>query len=125
MRIIFYIAIVIICLGCLRDCEAESQEQEQELTWTDTQIVDAIYWAEGGTETNHPYGILTKYKVTTPRQACFNTVRNQRKRHAAHDCGKDFLTCLRDRYCPLNADNDPTNLNVNWLKNVKYFLGKN
>jgi len=121
MRIIFYIAIVVILLGCLHDCSAESQES----TWTDEQIVDAIYWAEGGAETNHLYGILTKYKVTTPRQACFNTVRNQRKRHANHDCGKDFLTCLRDRYCPLNADNDPTNLNVNWLKNVKYFLGKN
>jgi len=81
-------------------------------------LADAIYKAEGGARTAHPYGILTKYKTTTPRQACLNTVRNQWKRHAGHACGKDYWTCLRDRYCPIGAENDPTGLNVNWLRNV-------
>jgi len=82
-------------------------------------LATAIYHAEGGAKTNHPYGILTKYKTTTPRQACINTIRNQGKRHTGHGCGKDYLTCLANRYCPVGADNDPSGLNKNWLKNVK------
>lgn len=87
-------------------------------------LATAIYHAEGGASTRHPYGILTKYKTTTPRQACINTIRNQAKRHAGHGCGKDYLTCLRDRYCPIGAENDPTGLNVNWLSNVKQLYAK-
>ena len=84
-------------------------------------LADAIYKAEGGAKTAHPYGILAKYKHTTPRQACINTCRNQWKRHQAHACGKDYLTCLRDRYCPIGAKNDPNGLNRNWTKNVAYY----
>lgn len=87
-------------------------------------LVQAIYHAEGGANTRHPYGILQKYKTTTPKQACFNTVRNQYKRHLNHNCGKEYLVCLRDRYAPLKASNDPTNLNDNWLKNVRRLMEK-
>jgi hypothetical protein len=88
-------------------------------------LADAIYKAEGGAKASHEYGILAHYKHTTPRQACINTINNQIKRHEKHKCGKDFLVCLRDRYAPLKASNDPKNLNANWLKNVKYFYEKN
>ena len=81
-------------------------------------LANAIYKAEGGAKTKHPYGILTKYKHTTPRQACINTINNQIKRHGAHKCGKDFITCLRDRYAPLGAGNDPSGLNAHWKSNV-------
>ena len=37
--------------------------------FTDNQIADAIYIAEGGIATRHPYGILKKYKTTPPRNA--------------------------------------------------------
>ncbi len=114
MRLIFWIMVLAMLTGI-----AHSEE-----VYPDEQIVNAIYLAEGGAKTNHPYGILTKYKVTTPRQACFNTVRNQRKRHKAHDCGYSYLECLQRRYCPIGAKNDPTGLNKNWLKNVRYFLKK-
>ena len=92
--------------------------------YTDSQIADAIYLAEGGKKAKIPYGILSvKVKdEAEARQVCLNTIRNQRKRHAAHDCGKDYLVCLRDRYAPLQAKNDPMGLNSNWLKNVKFFL---
>jgi hypothetical protein len=86
-------------------------------------LATAIYWAEGGAKTNHPYGILKKYKHTTPRKACLNTIKNQKIRHANHNCGKDFLTCLRDRYCPIGCTND-NGTNRFWLANVKYFLQK-
>lgn len=94
-----------------------------QLVWaqefTDIQVANAIFWAEGGYKTSHPYGILQKYKHTTPRQACINTIR-----HARRDWnGKgDFLSFLASRYAPLGVANDPTNLNANWLKNVRYFL---
>lgn len=80
-------------------------------------LADAIRKAEG----NANYGVLTKYKHTSPRQACINTCRNQYKRHLAHHCGKSYLVCLRDRYCPIGASNDPTGLNKHWIKNVSYF----
>lgn len=32
-----------------------------------------------------------------------------------------YLISLRDRYCPIGADNDPTNLNEHWLRNVSKF----
>jgi hypothetical protein len=78
-------------------------------------LATAIYYAEGGAKTSHPYGILAKYKTTTPRQACVNTIR-----HALRDFqGGDFIAFLGSRYCPVGAKNDPTGLNKNWVKNVK------
>ena len=85
-------------------------------------LATAIYYAEGGTKTNHPYGILTHYKHTTPRQACINTIN-----HALRDWnGKsDFIVFLGSRYCPIGAKNDPLGLNKNWVFNVKFWLLKN
>ena len=79
------------------------------------ELANAIFIAEGGISTKHPYGILTKYKTTTPRQACLNTIN-----HALRDwSGKeDFITFLGGRYCPVGASNDPLGLNKNWIRNV-------
>jgi hypothetical protein len=85
-------------------------------------LTDAIYLAEGGAKTNHPYGILAKYKTTTPRQACINTIN-----HALRDWNGqgDFIEFLGSRYAPTkNCANDPTGLNKNWVKNVRYFYEK-
>ena len=93
--------------------------------YTDDQLADAIYKTENSKK--YPYGIVsidTKGNEVYARKICLNTIRNQRRRHAEHNCGKDYLTCLRDRYAPINAKNDPTGLNSNWLRLVKYFLNK-
>jgi hypothetical protein len=84
-------------------------------------IANAIYMAEGGAKTAHPYGILAHYKHTTPRQACINTIR-----HALRDWNGegDFLLFLSRRYAPIGANNDPKGLNRNWLKNVRYYLAR-
>ena len=84
-------------------------------------LADAIYKAEGGNKTKYPYGILTKYKTTTPRQACINTIK-----HALRDWDGqgDFIEFLGSRYAPIGAENDPRGLNKNWVKNVKYFYEK-
>jgi len=88
--------------------------------YTNEQIANAIYYAEGGAKTSHPYGILAHYKHTTPRQACINTIR-----HARRDFkGGDFIEFLGSRYCPIGAENDPTGLNKNWVSNIKRLLTK-
>lgn len=83
-------------------------------------LATAIYHAEGGAKTSHPYGILAHYKTTTPRQACINTIK-----HAQRDFkGGDFIAFLGSRYCPVGAKNDPTGLNKNWVRNVKRLYAK-
>ncbi len=79
-------------------------------------LADAIYKAENSK--THPYGILTHYEHTTPRQACVNTIN-----HALRDWdGKgNFIEFLGSRYCPIGAKNDPTGLNKYWVKNVRFF----
>lgn len=84
-------------------------------------LATAIYHAEGGSKTRHPYGILKKYKTTTPRQACINTIKSNLKRW---DRKGDFIQVLGNTYCPVGAKNDPTGLNKNWVRNVKYFYNK-
>lgn len=87
-------------------------------------MADAIYHAEGGAKTKHPYGILKKYKTTTPRQACINTIKTNIKKFNNQNKEKDFIVFMSKTYCPIGAENDPTGLNKNWVKNVKYFYNK-
>ena len=86
-------------------------------------LANAIYIAEGGAKTKHPYGILAEYKTTTPRQACINTIKtNIRKWNKAGNVGdyKEFIVFMGKTYCPIGAKNDPTGLNRHWVKNVTY-----
>ena len=118
--IIIYCAVLIIC---------GIHNQYFNHNYTDTQIVNAIYQAEGGDKATYLYGTRS-VSYDTPEEArriCFNTVRNNRKRYA--DYGNleydTYLEFLASRYCPVGTANDPRGLNKNWLKNVKYFLKKN
>ena len=88
-------------------------------------LANAIYHAEGGAKTAHPYGILAKYKHTTPRQACINTINSNLKRFKKEVfTDYEFIEFMSKSYCPIGAKNDPTNLNVNWVKNVWFFYQK-
>ncbi len=101
--------------------------------YTTEQIADAIYLTEGGAKTKFPYGIKSlKYenrsdkkltKIEWARKICINTINNHKKRHAKHACGKDFVACLGDRYCPLTITSE-YNLNKNWVSLVNHFLTK-
>lgn len=84
-------------------------------------LANAIYIAEGGANTAHPFGILAKYKHTTARQACINTIKSAIKRYAKQDQSTDFITFLGATYCPVGAYNDPHGLNRNWVRNVTYY----
>lgn len=90
-------------------------------------IVDAIYIAEGGANTSYPYGIMsidTNGDEKYARKICFNTVRNNKKRFLNQSKYTDYIEFLGSRYAPIGAENDPTNLNKNWVKNVKFYIRK-
>ena len=88
------------------------------------QYVDAIYHAEGGEKTNHPFGILSVScnGYDECRKICYNTVRNNVKRFDNQEVFDNYLEFLASRYAPIGVANDPTNLNQNWIKNVRWFL---
>ena len=87
--------------------------------YTDNQLANAIFKAENSK--SHPYGILAHYEHTSPRQACLNTIHHWFK---VWDGKGDFVAFLGSHYAPLNCENDPNGLNVNWIRNVHYFLNK-
>jgi len=97
----------------------------REVVKVDVQrLTNAIYKAEGGNQTRWPYGILKKYKKTTPRQACINTIKSAQKRFAKQTKEKDFVHFLSLTYCPIGVSNDPQGLNRYWEKNVRKFYNK-
>ena len=83
-------------------------------------LCEAIHKAEG----NDNYGILTKYKHTSPRQACINTIKHRIRDYNNNKETGDFIDYLGKTYCPVGASNDPNGLNKNWVRNVKYYYYK-
>jgi hypothetical protein len=109
-----------VCLPRLSFAEGLGIQKSEANIINIERLADAIYQAEGGIKTRFPYGILTKYKHTTPRQACINTIK-----HALRDYRGtgDFITYLGKRYCPIGCDND-NGTNQYWIKNVKFWYEK-
>ena len=85
------------------------------------QWANAIYIAEGGQKTRHPYGILATYKHTTARQACINTIKSKYKQWVKIGRHGAFIAFLASKYCPVGCDND-VGTNRYWVKNVSYWL---
>ena len=90
--------------------------------YTDTQIVNAIYQAEGGNKATLLYGIRS-VPYDTPQEArriCFNSVRNNRARWVKAGRPEPFIVFMGRRYCPPKAHPK----NSHWVKNVRWFLQK-
>lgn len=87
-------------------------------------MCDAIYLAEGGEKAKKPYGVLSVPcdSEASCRQICLNSHRNNIKRFYNQDKYDDFVEFFGTRWAPVGAKNDPTGLNRNWVKNVKWFL---
>ncbi len=83
----------------------------------------AIYIAEGGAKTAHPYGILTSYRHTTPLEACKNTVKHKYSDWVKKGRAGTFLAYLGGKFCPVGCSND-IGTNKNWIKNIDYWLKK-
>jgi len=98
----------------------------EETKWdkyTNEEIVNAIYKAEGGNKATYLYGIRsidTKGNKEYARQICLNSVRNGRARWEKAGKPYDLIIYIGLRYCPPTAHK----LNSNWVRNVKYFLTK-
>lgn len=80
-------------------------------------LANAIYISEGGDKTRFPYGILTKYKHTTPRQACINTIMHQYKIWIDQGAKGSFIEFLGRTY-------SPPAINPYWVKNVTFYYNK-
>lgn len=105
--------------------------QAQEIPYTDTQYVNAIYLAEGGTHAQFSYGIRSIHckNEFQARKICFQTVKNNKRRFKTYGYKKygNFLDFLASRYCPTTGrtlSKTEKRLNKNWIKNVEYFLEK-
>ena len=88
------------------------------LDWQNA-LANAIYKTEGGEKTAHPYGIMTHYTRTTPRQACLNTIKHRLTAWKHQNSSIGFIEFLASTYCPESAD--PIG-HKNWIKNVRYFM---
>ena len=111
----------LVILGSCRVCHAQE--------FSDVQIVNAIFLAEGGYHARYPYGIrsISCSTMEACRQICKNTVRNNRKRFAkiSNTYIGNFITYLGNRYCPTKGrtlTQNEVSLNQYWIKNVTYFL---
>lgn len=95
--------------------------------YSDTQILWAIFRAEGGYNAQYYFGIRSiPYKdFEDAKRICLRTIQNNRKRYVKYGYKKypDYLSFLASRYCPIGCDNDK-GTNRFWLKNVRYFLMK-
>lgn len=93
--------------------------------YTCSELADAIYIAEGGKRTKHPYGILKHYRRTDARTACINTIHSNIRRWLDTDQVEPFIHYLARHYAPIGVSNDKNNLNINWERNVLTILAKN
>jgi hypothetical protein len=83
-------------------------------------LADAIYVAEGGSKTRHPYGVLS-VKVRTEAEArhvCLVSITNNLARWERAGRPEPFILFMARRWAPVGAANDPHGLNLNWVRNV-------
>ena len=94
-------------------------------------LADAIYHAEGIHSTK-PYGILKPFcnrnNASQCRKACLQTIRKRfllwQETLSSQSTSLPFIPYLALSYAPLNAKNDHTGSNKNWIKNVSHFMEK-
>jgi len=89
---------------------------------------EAIFWAEGGFKTAHPFGILKGCDAQEAGQCGYLAgeilrIYLQRYRALPKKQG-DFISYLARHWAPVNAANDPKGLNRNFERNVRYFYTK-
>ena len=81
------------------------------------ELVTAIGKAENSK--THPYGVMIKYRFTSPKQACLNTIKHQHGLWLKSGQKQPFLEYLADKYCPYSVD--PIG-NLRWKHNMTILL---
>ena len=108
------IGLILVLFLCFISLAHADQE------YSDEQIANAIWYAEGGNKTNFPFGILSVKceGYDACRRICLNSIRNAKKRWEKAGKPEDFIVFMGRRY-------SPPDINPNWVRLVKYFLEKN
>lgn len=115
----FCLVFWIVVFSCLSGCACASELVDG---YTIDEWVTAIGKAENSK--THPYGVMTRYKHTSAKQACANTIRHYWHDYCTISQSKRFLAYLQEHYAPIGVSNDPHNLNRHWQTNVLYYLRK-
>lgn len=86
-------------------------------------IPTKAYENDGGIIEN---GKLRAYENEFEKQCSWAawTIKKNLQRYNQTDKKEDFISHLQKRYCPVGVENDPTGLNKNWEKNVRFFYEK-
>jgi hypothetical protein len=92
-------------------------------------VVDAIYRAEGVPSHGNvllarQYGGHAKVPIARGRAETAALLRRYYGLWVKRGRPGFFLSWVAERYAPIGAANDPTNLNENWLPNVLEVLGQ-
>lgn len=121
------VIIIIFALIALISLPASASAE----TYTDDEIADAIFRAEGGEKATYLYGIrsIPYTDEADARKICLNTIKDNRKRYTeyGHKEYDTFLKFLGSRYAPTKGkgvSKYAKKVNKNWLGNVRFFLKK-
>ncbi len=126
LAVFMLIALLYLTLG-LSLARAETQLPKDIMDSYYNRYVEAIWMAEGGERAKpYYYGIRSvkcKDKADC-RAVCFSTVRNNYRRWLEANTHQTFLEFLANKYCPTTGKLSAAEkrLNVNWQRNVAYFL---
>lgn len=92
--------------------------------YSNEQIVNAIFIAEGENKATYLYGIRSVHyeDAKEAREICFRTVSHARTRWEKKGRPGDLLQFIQKSYCPGGTRND---LCENWLKNVRSICKRN
>jgi hypothetical protein len=108
----FLILLIMVCTAFADD-----------LNYTNDEIADSIFIAEGGFKTYYPYGIKSEYcnSLESCRAICINTIEKNRARYFQYGQYKfqNFLSFLASRYCPISVIGCE-----DWEGNVRFYLEK-
>ena len=95
--------------------------------YTTDDYCNSIFIAEGGYSATYLYGIrsITYKDEAQARQYCKNTVYNTLIKYRKARCKPEWgdLTCLANRYCPINSETDDGTCKF-WKGNVSANLTK-
>lgn len=122
------------CSYGLYECAVYDEAIEQGMTEEQSKVAIAISKHETGSYTSPLFknanNIGGLYNSNTKKFYTYKTlddgieayVRNLKKGY--FDKGLDTIEKIQKKYAPINADNDPTGLNNNWVSGVTYFYNE-
>jgi len=98
--------------------------QEYDLTGEETKLLQVIRIVENGSQ-GREFGVLTPRAMRYADHPDWRKSFRVQAQWAAGTVKKRYngdLRAFADRYCPIDAENDPTGLNKHWYRNAKHWM---